>query len=43
LLAAVEPDARANRGVDKAPPSQGRRRLSEHAAAVADREAVELL
>jgi hypothetical protein len=42
LLAAAEPDARANRGVDKAPPSQGRR-LSEHAAAVADREAVELL
>jgi len=43
LLAAVEPDARANRGVDKAPPSQGWRRLSEHAAAVADPEAVELL
>ena len=32
LLAAAEPDAGANRGVDKAPPSQGRRRLSEHAA-----------
>jgi hypothetical protein len=43
LLAAVEPDARANRGVDKAAPSQGWRRLSEHAAAVADPEAVELL
>jgi hypothetical protein len=43
LLAAAEPDAGANRGVDKEPPSQGRRRLREHAAAVADREAVELL
>jgi hypothetical protein len=43
LLAAAEPDARANRGGAKAPPSQGRRRLREHAAAVADREAVELL
>jgi len=29
--------------MDKAPLSQGRRRLSEHAAAVADPEAVELL
>jgi len=28
--------------MDKALPSQGRRRLSEHAAAVADPEAVEL-
>ena len=43
MLAAAEHDAGANRGGDKAPPSQGRRRLSEHAAAAADREAMELL